>query len=182
MIRIRTIWANGIAALAWASAASAVIAAPTLTGAPWMLTRMDGTPVEVVLPPSVTFSPDAVPSPADGKASNPPGMRLNGFAGCNSFFGAYALAQGGKIRVTLAGMTMMACDPLAMSLERNFTQALGAATQWEWGPGETLILKGEDDNGRLEFKRATAQKPPSRRGDPAMLHLRGSKVAFLGRR
>lgn len=49
--------------------------------------------------------------------------RVDGFSGCNRYFGSYAVKQGQLVVGPLAG-SMMACDPASMALESAVHRAL----------------------------------------------------------
>jgi len=58
------------------------------------------------------------------------GGRINGSAGCNRFFGAYA-AEGNKLAITAIGTTRMACPEPQMTLERAYLAGLHTITTFE---------------------------------------------------
>ena len=69
----------------------------------------------------------------------PEGVRVQGFGGCNRFFGGYEL-QGQILRFDKMGMTRMSC-PDGMDQEQAFMKALESAVQWNI-LGEHLELYG----------------------------------------
>jgi heat shock protein HslJ len=76
---------------------------------------------------------------------------LGGSAGCNSYFGQYAL-DGSKISVTMGGSTMMFCaPPELMDQEQAFLSALGQAGFWVI-QGDELRLAGTDGKPLLSYK------------------------------
>jgi len=64
--------------------------------------------------------------------------RVAGFAGCNSYFGAYAL-DGGVLRFSAIGMTKMACSE-GMSLEQQLAKALEATRRYNIANRELILL------------------------------------------
>jgi copper homeostasis protein (lipoprotein) len=83
----------------------------------WKLVRLGNQPV-MVRPnrrePHVQLSPE--------------GMRVQGFGGCNRFFGSYAL-EGQALRFDKMGMTRMACAD-GMEQEQAFMKALESTVRW----------------------------------------------------
>jgi heat shock protein HslJ len=67
--------------------------------------------------------------------------RVNGFAGCNRFFGQYEL-DGAKLSFSALGSTMMAC-PEGMDTELAFLRALGENDRMELD-GLSLLLYSTD--------------------------------------
>ena len=100
----------------------------------WRLEALDGKRVDSDAPPVLRFQ-------ADGS--------LGGFAGCNTFSGAYAL-DGDRIRIGEIAVTRRACDDDDGSLENAFLDALGdAATVRRLGPRIALLDAGGES--RLRF-------------------------------
>ena len=54
--------------------------------------------------------------------------KVNGFAGCNNFFGDVTLEKGNRIKFNAIGTTMMACD--GETIERNFLEVLDQADNY----------------------------------------------------
>lgn len=69
----------------------------------------------------------------------PEGMRVQGFGGCNRFFGGYEL-KGQNLRFNKMGMTRIACID-GMDQEQAFLKALEATVRWNI-LGEHLELYG----------------------------------------
>jgi uncharacterized lipoprotein YbaY/heat shock protein HslJ len=92
----------------------------------WKLMTLNNTPVES---PEGTRELHLVLSSQD--------LRVKGFAGCNSFMGAYEL-EGAKITFSRVAGTMMACAG-DMSIERRIHEMLGSVAGWKIS-GETLHL------------------------------------------
>jgi len=92
----------------------------------WKLMTLNNTPVES---PEGTRELHLVLSSQD--------LRVKGFAGCNSFMGAYEL-EGAKITFSRVAGTMMACAG-DMSIERRIHEMLSRVAGWKIS-GETLHL------------------------------------------
>lgn len=71
---------------------------------------------------------------------------INGYAGCNQFFGKFKVA-GNKLTVSDLGRTQMACDDMAN--EEKFLAWLDKATTWSI-EGDLLTIQCEQ--GTLIFK------------------------------
>lgn len=82
-----------------------------LTGKKWKLVEMNGRPVS-------TSSGEQDYFILLDNAEN----RMNGFAGCNNFFGNYELEEGLRIKFSKIGSTMMACPD--MNTEKELFQIL----------------------------------------------------------
>lgn len=65
------------------------------------------------------------------------GNRVNGNAGCNSFFGTYELQPGNRIKFSQVGSTMMAC--IDMDVEKRFLEVLNMADNYNV-TGDKLVL------------------------------------------
>ena len=74
--------------------------------------------------------------------------RVQGFAGCNGFFGGYQIKDGG-IRFSEMGATMMAC-PRGMDTEGAFLKALAAADRHEIVGEQLLLYQGDRMVARFE--------------------------------
>jgi len=68
--------------------------------------------------------------------------QMNGFAGCNSFFGTY-VASDMTIETGQIGSTRMACPDDIMAAEQEFLAALQSATSYRI-VADKLILESED--------------------------------------
>jgi heat shock protein HslJ len=72
-----------------------------LTGTAWRLVELSGQPVAA-----------AAGAKAPHLLLQAEGGRFQGFGGCNSFSGSYALEEGGRIRFSEVAATMMACPDM----------------------------------------------------------------------
>lgn len=119
-----------------------------LAGPTWTLTRLEidgkvGIPASARGAPTITFHSDG---------------RFNGFSGCNTYGGKYALA-GGRITVSDTAMTLMACinpdlttDSDAMSFEADYMLDLGRITEYRVR-GDTLTLRDSAGKVTMTFRR-----------------------------
>jgi len=70
--------------------------------------------------------------------------RISGFAGCNRYFGTYALADSDpSIRFGAIGMTRMACME-GMQLEQQLTEALSQTTRYAVQDGRLTFLEASN--------------------------------------
>ena len=104
------------------SLAPEALRAPAL----WRLTELEGR--AVIVPeggkaPYLVFEKDAA--------------RVQGFAGCNSFFGGVSFGTAGRIRFAEMGSTMMACP--GMEAEGAFLKALASVESYDTD-GQVLKL------------------------------------------
>jgi heat shock protein HslJ len=102
----------------------------------WRLVEatIDGAPLELPADAPVTLTID--------------GTQVGGRSACNSYFGDIVV-ENGEVRFGQMGMTMMACEEPAMSIETAYHGALGrirVATM----EGETLVLAGDGVSLRFE--------------------------------
>ena len=67
--------------------------------------------------------------------------RVNGFSGCNSFFGSYTLEEGNKIRFSNLGSTRMAC-PEGDFPEQDFLAVFNKADNYTIANGELSLNVG----------------------------------------
>lgn len=109
-----------------ASAESSAAPAP-LEGTEWALTELEGR------------------APPPGDAGRPATLllrdgRVNGFAGCNSFFGGYTV-DGAALRFSELGATRKACAT-GMELESRYLAALEAVRAYRLTP-QGLELRGD---------------------------------------
>jgi heat shock protein HslJ len=135
---VRILIAFAIALLSAAMPANAA-ALPDLTGLPWKLQSIKGYDWGGQRSPSMTFTLSA-------------GRNLSGFSGCNRFFGEYELLPEGRIKVSVQGVTMMACVTEAMGLEQRFLNSLRDVALYEMAPDGTLTLWSEDGGAVLTFQ------------------------------
>ena len=78
--------------------------------------------------------------------------QVTGFAGCNNFFGGYAL-DGSSLKFGPVGSTRMACPDLQMSLETEFLKALEKTRAWKISEHVLFFL----DDGNVLARFAMAQ-------------------------
>jgi heat shock protein HslJ len=71
---------------------------------------------------------------------------FSGNGGCNRLTGSWE-ADGGSLRITDLGSTMMSCEPPVEDLEARYTAALEAVRTYEWS-GDDLTLR--DDEGAMQ--------------------------------
>lgn len=85
-----------------------------IEGPTWRLTDLRG------------FDAAALPSGPRSVTARFKGGRIDGFSGCNRYFGSYSFKQGQLVIGALAG-SMMACEPSSMALETAVQRALAGA-------------------------------------------------------
>src|SRR5690349_11611407 len=76
-------------------------------------------------------------------------QKLNGFAGCNRFFGGYELSES-KIKFSGMGSTKMFCQDKSAT-EDKYLQALREVESFKSESGKLFLLAGEKTV--LEFKK-----------------------------
>lgn len=108
-----------------------------LAGTYWKLVYVEG--ATVAAPPGQR-EPHMVLQAAQG--------RVQGFAGCNGFFGGYEIKDAG-VRFSRMGATMMAC-PEGMDTEDAFLKALAAADRHEIVGEHLLLYQGDRLVARFE--------------------------------
>lgn len=122
-------------------------AAPRPAGEPlageWRVEDIDGTGVAAGSELSIAFAPDG---------------GVTGSAGCNRFFGRYAM-EGADLRFSGLGTTKRACEPELMRQETRFLTGLGATRMLERLPDGSLALLGEG-RGKLLLRRAGGAPGP----------------------
>jgi heat shock protein HslJ len=138
----------GVAFAAASNARSSNTGGDTLAGPTWTLTRLEvdgkvGKPASARGAPTITFHSDG---------------QFNGFSGCNTYGGKYALA-GGRITLSDTAMTLMACvnpdlttDSDAMSFEADYMLGLGRITECLVS-GDTLTLRDSAGKVTMTFRR-----------------------------
>lgn len=82
--------------------------------------------------------------------------KVNGFAGCNRFFGSY-VATDKTIEIGPLGSTRMACDQAIMAAENEFLAAIQSATRYRTG-ADQLILTSEDGSS-LQLMLSVTESP-----------------------
>lgn len=114
----------------------------TLVGYKWILTELDGKPVERATIPrqviSITF---------DGTE-----RRISGSAGCNSYFGSYESSSGNRIYCSKINSTKMACSEEKMSTEQAFLKMLELIDRYLI-KGEHLFLSNAEGDVVARFEK-----------------------------
>ena len=82
--------------------------------------------------------------------------RVQGFAGCNQFFGPYA-QKGDRVELGSLGATMMACAEPAMSIENRFLKSFSGGLRVAVS-GDELTLTPQDGGDPLRFERAAPSR------------------------
>jgi len=136
-------------------AASAPAGPAAIQGPTWRLTDLRGTDAA------------ALPSGARSVTARFQDGRIDGFSGCNRYFGSYAFRQGRLVIGPLAG-SMMACDPASMALETAVHRAL-AGTFRPVRTDDRLQLLSDHGDAVLAFKAEPA---------PALVGLRSNITGF----
>lgn len=101
-----------------------------LAGTSWSFVSIGGVPVAPDRPTSLRFE----------------GERLSGSAGCNRFFGSYAI-EGDSLTAGPLGATKMACPGAGMTQENAFFQLMAGPVSLNFSGDGTLTLTGAD--GRM---------------------------------
>ncbi len=133
MIRRHVLSAIALFAGLTVAACAAPAADLPLEGRGWMLTQLNGKPVQLVpnqLPPTLTFD-----------AAN---ARVTGSTGCNSLSGGYRV-DGKTILIEKVATTRRACMN-GMETEQPYLNALNQARQWQIA-GDLLTLS--DGTGQV---------------------------------
>ncbi len=102
-----------------------------LAGTEWMLQTLslDGVAVDLVGDaPTLRFDTTG---------------EINGFTGCNRYFGAYKLTDESLV-LDPKGSTKAFCEE-SMDVEKAFLEALVLVKNYEFGKGETLKLASDDE-------------------------------------
>jgi len=98
-----------------------------LAGTAWTLVELNGRAVSATRVPTLRFEQ---------------GDRLNGFAGCNTYFATYQV-QGSQLQVADIGSTRMACtDERSTATEQQYLEALRTVSRWDRS-GPTLTLSSD---------------------------------------
>lgn len=97
-----------------------------LAGTSWSLADMGGTADFAHLVPTLEFG-------ADGTVS--------GFAGCNTFTGAYTVT-GDTLTLGPLATTRIGCQRPASAVEAAYLAALAGTRTWAWGVEDRLVLDG----------------------------------------
>lgn len=137
------------------SSAAAPAGPATIEGPTWRLTDLRG------------IDAAALPGGPGSVTARFKDGRIEGFSGCNRYFGSYAFQQGRLVIGPLAG-SMMACDPASMALETAVQRAL-AGTFSPARSDDRLRLLSERGDPVLAFKAEPA---------PALVGLRSNITGF----
>lgn len=65
--------------------------------------------------------------------------RLSGEGSCNRIIAGYTV-DGSKLKISQAGLTMMACPPAVMDQERRFVDVLNTVASYRIDPTGALVL------------------------------------------
>jgi heat shock protein HslJ len=90
---------------------------------------------------------------------NPPtiafgnGNFVDGFGGCNTFWGNYSVFEGGGLAISVATQSLVACDAAVTAQETRYMQALQNTSSYEISQ-DNLILR---DTGGVETLRFLRQ-------------------------
>lgn len=118
--------------------------AATIEGPTWRLTDLRG-----LAPGTLPVGPRAITARLQGG-------RINGFSGCNQYFGSYSLKQDQLIIAPL-GSSRMACDEASMQVESAVLRAL-AGTFRPILKDDRLTLMSATGEAMLSFKAAPIPK------------------------
>lgn len=89
---------------------------PSLVGTRWTAQTIDNAAPFGTRPISLYFAPEG---------------RVDGNAGCNSYFGAYVI-DGPRFDITDVGSTKMACEPDLMRQEAVYLNVLSTSDRYTW--------------------------------------------------
>jgi len=111
----------------------------TLASTSWVLKTLDGKPVTTDKLPTIQFDD----------------TRMNGYSGCNQFFGNYTSSNDGIFTTSAVGATKMACLDDKNALEQQFFTQLEKANKYSVTREQLHLL----DNGRNILMVFNAEKP-----------------------
>ncbi len=111
----------------------------TLASTSWVLKTLDGKPVTTDRLPTIQFDD----------------TRMNGYSGCNQFFGNYTSSNDGIFTTSAVGATKMACLDDKNALEQQFFTQLDKASKYAVTREQLHLL----DNGRNILMVFNAEKP-----------------------
>jgi len=114
-----------------------------LAGTDWNLKQLDGKPADSKRPLTLSLETN----------------RLNGFGGCNHYFGNYTRNRDGALSISSLGTTKMACGGEADLLEQYYVGLLSQVKRYTISH-EQLHLLGADRNILMVF--SAAQHPASK--------------------
>lgn len=127
---------------------SAAPSGPSLWDHAWRLVTIDMMDGDDFEPPS-----GSEPTVVFSQEADPTGSRLlNGSTGCNSFNATYDAGRGGRLAVSPAAMTRMACEEDVMRIEQVFLIGLESASTYTIDEESLAIDFG---GGVLHFVPAT---------------------------
>ena len=106
----------------------------------WEADDIGGQPVLSGDPPTLRFTDDK--------------GQVNGYAGCNRFFGT-ATIDGDRLSFSPLGVTQMACGERRDAQERRYLQALEQTHSYTFG-GTTLSLHDETGGTQIRLTRVLA--------------------------
>ncbi len=108
------------------------VVSPTLDGGKWKLLTMRGKePKYSDIENQITLS------------FNSEAKTINGYAGCNRYFGNFTTHDLEKIKFTEIGSTKRACGAPSMDLENSFLQSLGRINAYAFANNELQLLQNE---------------------------------------
>lgn len=113
----------------------------TLANTSWVLKTLDGKAVTTDRLPTIQFDD----------------TRMNGYSGCNQFFGNYTSSNDGIFTTSAVGATKMACLDDKNALEQQFFAQLEKANKYAVTREQLHLL----DNGRNILMVFNAEKPAS---------------------
>ncbi|MFN8497524.1 MAG: META domain-containing protein [Anaerolineae bacterium] len=103
--------------------------------------------------------------------------RVNGNAGCNTYFAGYKV-DGNKLTISAAGSTMMACaDPAVMAQESMYLQLLGKAATYQIS-GDTMTIS--DANGKVILTMKATPAPTLTSNPWSLISYNNGKQAVVG--
>ncbi|WGZ93810.1 MAG: META domain-containing protein [Candidatus Thiothrix putei] len=111
----------------------------TLANTSWTLKTLDGKPVTTDKLPTIQFDD----------------TRMNGYSGCNQFFGNYTSSSDGIFTTSAVGATKMACLDDKNALEQQFFAQLEKANKYAVTREQLHLL----DHGRNILMVLNAAKP-----------------------
>lgn len=111
----------------------------TLANTRWVLKTLEGKPITTDKPPTIEFND----------------TRMNGYSGCNQFFGNYTSSNDGIFTTSAVGATKMACLDDRNALEQQFFAQLEKANQYAVTREQLHLL----DNRRNILMVFNAAKP-----------------------
>ena len=113
----------------------------SLNGTQWHLKSLNGATINAERPLSISFD----------------GNRMNGYAGCNSFFGSYNASSDGVFDAGTIGATKMACIGERDQLERDYLARLVQASIYAVNRDQLQLLDAQR-KVLLSFTSAPATK------------------------